>query len=517
MRMRNNEQAMKDLSGKHVLVLGLGVSGLAMARWCTRCGARVRVADTRSQPPQLARLYEDCPKAEFVAGAFSAGLLADGVQAVFRSPGLSPAQVRTVVEAARRNGLLETGELGLFARALRDLQSGSDYAPDVLAITGTNGKTTVTALTTTLVRAAGRSVMMAGNIGPTMLDSLMQALDTGALPQVWVLELSSFQLSAPGVFAPQAATVLNVSQDHLDWHADMRDYALAKIRIFAPGTVAVINREDEQLRAHFEMYVSVLTPGERPRVVTFACNRPQQPGDFGVVNTDGTDWLVRLPEAVDTSRKAQEEAQHYAAQTMMPASALQLIGRHNVGNALAALALCSAVGLPLAPMLSALREYRGEPHRLQFCAEIQGRAFVNDSKATNTGATLSALMSLGDDAHRLVLLLGGDGKGQDFTPLQTRLRQYARAVILMGRDASLIGKMLQDSLSDMVSVRYVADMQEAVTVAYGLSQPGDTVLLSPACSSLDQYDDYAHRGVVFQQAIEQLRRDLEATAEGEAA
>lgn len=511
-----HNRIMKDLAGKQVLVLGLGVSGLAMARWCTRCGARVRVADTRSQPPQLARLYEDCPDAEFVAGAFSAGLLADGIQAVFRSPGLSPVQVRTVVEAARGNGLLETGELGLFARALHYLEMGSGYTPDVLAITGTNGKTTVTALTTTLVRAAGRSVMMAGNIGPTMLDSLMQALDADALPQVWVLELSSFQLSAPGVFAPQAATVLNVSQDHLDWHADMRDYALAKIRIFAPGTVAVINREDEQLRAYFDMYVSALIPDERPRVVTFACNRPQQAGDFGVVNTDGTDWLVRLPEAMDTSRKAQEEVRHCAVQTMMPAAALQLIGRHNVGNVLAALALCSAVGLPLAPMLSALREYRGEPHRLQSCAVVQGREFVDDSKATNVGATLSALMSLGDDAHRLVLLLGGDGKGQDFSPLQTMVRQYVRAVVLMGRDAPVIGKVLQESLSDMVPMHYAADMQEAVTAAYGLSQPGDVVLLSPACSSLDQYDNYAHRGAAFLHAIERLRSDA-GMAEGGAA
>lgn len=504
---------MKDLKGKRVLILGLGVSGLAMARWCARQGARVRVADTRSQPPQLEQLRQDCPDAEFVPGAFSAALLAGGVQAVFRSPGLSPAQVQVVAGAAHQRGLLETGELGLFAQALHDLQIDTGYRPDVIAVTGTNGKTTVTSLTASLVRAAGCSVAMAGNVGPTMLDTLQAALDAGEFPQVWVLELSSFQLSAPGIFAPQAATVLNISQDHLDWHSDMREYALTKIRIFAGSTVAVLNREDEQVQAYFEMYSSALKLGERPRVVTFGYDRPQQAGDFGVVESGGMDWLVRLPEAVDTKKSAQEEAKHYALQSMMPAGVLRLMGRHNACNALAALALCTAVGLPLAPMLFALREYRGEPHRLQSCGVVNGREFVDDSKATNVGAALSALNSLGGDGRKLVLLLGGDGKGQDFAPLCAAVRQYVRAVVLMGRDAVAIGETVRDGLGDLLPLQHASDMDEAVTVAYGLSQPGDVVLLSPACSSLDQYSNYTFRGMAFRDAMQALP-DGGGSAEG---
>lgn len=495
---------MKDLQGKHVLVLGLGVSGLAMARWCVRHGARVRVADTRSEPPQLAQLREDCPHAEFVAGAFAVDLLADGVQAVFKSPGLSPQQTKVVVDAARARGLWETGELGLFAQALHDLQLGSGYQPDTIAITGTNGKTTVTNLTAKLVQAAGRSVAMAGNVGPTMLDSLQAGLDGDALPDVWVLELSSFQLSAPGVFAPQAATVLNISQDHLDWHHDMNEYALAKIRVFAGNTIAVLNREDETVKTYFQAYLDALKTNRQPRVVTFGYNAPSRAGDFGVVDAGGMDWLVRLPEAVD----AKDEADSYAMQSMMPAGVLKILGKHNACNGLAALALCTGIGLPLAPMLYALREYEGEAHRLQSCGVVNGREFVDDSKATNVGATLSALASLGSASNsnrKLVLLLGGDGKGQDFEPLRAVVRRYARAVVLMGSDATLIGDTLKDCLQDAVPMQHASTMQEAVQVAYGLSASGDVVLLSPACSSLDQYKNYAYRGQAFRDAMQEVQ------------
>ena len=235
---------MENLKDQHVLILGLGLSGLAMARWCARCGAQVTVADTREAPPQLQALREQVPQARFIAGAFDAALLEDAVGAVFRSPGLSPAQVAPVVSAASEAGLTIGGELSLFAVALADLKRQQSYAPAVLAVTGTNGKTTVTALTGQLVERSGRTVAVAGNIGPSLLDTLAQKMDASALPQVWVIELSSFQLDAAGDFEPTAAAVLNVTQDHLDWHGSMQAYADAKARVFGKSGLMILNRED---------------------------------------------------------------------------------------------------------------------------------------------------------------------------------------------------------------------------------------------------------------------------------
>ena len=471
---------MSPLNAVHVLILGLGQSGLAMARWCTHAGARVTVADTRSGPPGAAALAAECPQARFVSGPFSAALIdGQGVQAVYLSPGLAPAQTAPVVEAARAIGLPVGGELSLFAQALAALHASEGYAPQVLAITGTNGKTTVTALTAQLVAAADRTVAVAGNIGPTLLDTLAQRRDAGTLPQVWVLELSSFQLDGVQDFEPTAATVLNVSQDHLDWHGSMAAYMAAKARIFGRQAMMVLNRDDPQVMAmHAAAGAATEPPKARgakaapPRaMVSFGAGLPTRAGDYGIETVNGMAWLVRAQAGDDTRKRRATDTD----------------------DALAALALASSTGAALAPMLYALREYRGEPHRVEPIGVLDGVEYFDDSKGTNVGATVAALNGLGAD-RRLVLILGGDGKGQDFSPLCEPVARHARAVLLIGRDAALI----RDALAaNGVPLHEVGTLDAAVPQAQALAQSGDAVLLSPACASLDQFRDYAHRADVF--------------------
>ena len=494
---------MSPLNAVHVLILGLGQSGLAMARWCTHAGARVTVADTRSGPPGAAALAAECPQARFVSGPFSAALIdGQGVQAVYLSPGLAPAQTAPVVEAARAIGLPVGGELSLFAQALAALHASEGYAPQVLAITGTNGKTTVTALTAQLVAAADRTVAVAGNIGPTLLDTLAQRRDAGTLPQVWVLELSSFQLDGVQDFEPTAATVLNVSQDHLDWHGSMAAYMAAKARIFGRQALMVLNRDDPQVMAmHAAAGAATEPPKARgakaapPRaMVGFGAGLPTRAGDYGIETVNGMAWLVRAQAGDDTrKRRATDTDDALFIQRLMPADALRIRGRHNAVNALAALALASSTGAALAPMLYALREYRGEPHRVEPIGVLDGVEYFDDSKGTNVGATVAALNGLGAD-RRLVLILGGDGKGQDFSPLCEPVARHARAVLLIGRDAALIRDALAAS---GVPLHEVGTLDAAVPQAQALAQSGDAVLLSPACASLDQFRDYAHRADVF--------------------
>ncbi|MGE4329527.1 Mur ligase family protein, partial [Diaphorobacter sp.] len=344
-------QAAPALEGKQVLVLGLGASGLAMARWCVRCGAQVTVADTRASPPQLAQLRTELPQVEFVAGAFDSALVqARALHAVYRSPGLSPAEIAPVVVAAGALQISVEGELGLYSLALRELRAAQGYAPAVLAITGTNGKTTVTSLTALLAQCAGKSVAIAGNIGPTLLDTLAQHIDAGTLPEVWVLELSSFQLDGVTIgasgFEPTAAVVLNITQDHLDWHGSMAAYAQAKARIFGEQALMVLNREDPEVMALLPPPVRVRLQKPQQRAhVTFGGDMPQRPGDFGIEVVSGMAWLVRAHEADETVRgakgaRAQQADLHI--QRLMPEGALRIRGRHNAINALAALALAQA-------------------------------------------------------------------------------------------------------------------------------------------------------------------------------
>ena len=489
------QDAAQHLRGQRVLVLGLGASGLAMARWCARAGAQVTVADTRSAPPQLALLQAELPSVRFIAGPLSAELVAgQDVTSVYRSPGLAPQEIAPVVDAARAIGLPVGGELDLFAKALAALAQQHGYAPKVLAITGTNGKTTVTALTGQLLVHAGWSVAVAGNIGPSLLDTLAHHLDAENLPQAWVLELSSFQLEGVQDFAPSAAVVLNITQDHLDWHGSMAAYAAAKARIFGAQGCMVLNRQDEAVMAMLPAPVKLKGGKLQPRWhTTFGSNLPQQPGDFGLEEVNGMRWLVRAHDEAGPDGSL-------FLQRLLPADVLRIRGLHNACNALAALALAQAAGCPLAPLLFGLREYRGEPHRVQSLGLVDGIEYFDDSKGTNVGATVAALHGLGPQ-QRIVLILGGLGKGQDFAPLAAPVAQYVRAVVLIGRDAPAIRQALAPT---GVALHDAADLPSAVLLARAQAQPGDAVLLSPACASMDMFRDYAHRAQVFTEAVQAL-------------
>lgn len=493
-----------------VLVLGLGESGLAIARWCARHGCRLRIADTREAPPNLAALQAEGIDAEFVGGPFTPALLDGGVEIVGLSPGLSPLEpsLAALIAAANERGVAVWGELEFFAQALRAL-GASGYQPKVLAITGTNGKTTTTSLTGLLCERAGKKVGVAGNISPAMLDRLAGAIDATALPDVWVLELSSFQLETARTFAPDAAAILNITQDHLDWHGSFDAYAAAKGRIFGATTTRVLNRDD----AAVMKFAPAAGAVDAARTVTFGLNEPAHEGDYGLSRDNGIAWLV---EAIDrdatdepaTGRRRKREAAHtpdIAQKRLMPADALRIRGLHNAANALAAFALARAIDLPAAPLLHALREYRGEAHRVELIATLDDVDYVDDSKGTNVGATVAALDGL---AQRIVLIAGGDGKGQDFTPLAAPVARWCRAVLLIGRDAPAI----RDALAETgVPLADHATLEDAVRAAGGLAEPGDAVLLSPACASLDMFKSYAHRADVFRRAVDDLALDKGAT------
>ena len=502
----------QHLQGQRVLILGLGASGMAMARWCVRAGAQVTVADTREAPPQLAALQQELPSVQFVGGALTSALV-DGqsLTSVFRSPGLAPDSIASVVDAARAIGLPVGGELDLFAAALKGMAQAHGYAPKVLAITGTNGKTTVTSLTGKLLEHAGMSVGVAGNIGPTLLDTLSARIDAQDLPQAWVLELSSFQLDGVQGFEPTAAVVLNVTQDHLDWHGSMQAYAAAKARIFGQTALMVLNREDSIVMDMLPAPVKVKLQKPQLRAhVTFGADMPRNPGDFGIEMVAGMAWLVRAMDVDTAGRKSRDPQDDLVIQRLLPADALRIRGRHNATNALAALALAQAAGAALAPMLYGLREYRGERHRVEPIGMVNGIEYFDDSKGTNVGATAAALTGLGAD-RRIVLILGGLGKGQDFAPLAAPVSRYVRAVVLIGRDAPLIKQALQ---GEGVPLLDAADMAQAVQFATAQAKEGDAVLMSPACASMDMYRDYEHRAQAFIDAVQALADEAGQVMEG---
>lgn len=598
---------MKSLKNQRVLVLGLGESGLAMARWAAHCGAAaITVADSRATPPKAGELAAELPDAHFVQG-FDPALL-EGTDRVLKSPGLAPldVQLAPLLSAAAERGIAVQGELGLFAQALAELKAERGYAPKLLAITGTNGKTTTTMLCGSLVERSGARVAVAGNVGPTMLDTLAAALasepepaaieepaavepaapaeeaqpapspvETGEgggegevtaveevsepaseealaeasaeprptddteigggppphlipppppgpvfehLPEVWVLELSSFQLDGAEGFVPSAAVVLNVTQDHLDWHGSMPAYAAAKARIYGPAdawdSVMVVNRDEPAVEAMVPAPVVVkpVQRGQRSRtmerkVVRFGLDAPRRPGDWGLVVENGMAWLVRAMESDETVKRPKrgglDEEEEIVLQRLMPADALRIRGRHNASNALAALALATAAGRPLAPMLHGLREYRGEPHRVEVIGSVGGVEAVDDSKGTNVGATVAALNGLGVDKSpgKLVVILGGDGKGQDFAPLARPVAQHARAVATIGRDAQAIEAAIA---SAGVPLQRHDSLEAAVRWSFAQAEPGDAVLLSPACASLDMFRNYAHRAEVFVATVREL-------------
>ena len=424
-----------SLNGKRILVLGLGDTGLSMARWVARHGGTARVADTRESPPRRADFV-----GELHTGAFKPSLL-DGVDLVCVSPGLSLED--EVVRRAVAMGTPVVGDVELFA--------WENKAP-VLAITGTNGKTTVTALVGHLLRTAGVDCEVAGNISPPVLDS---ALSRKKPPAVWVLELSSYQLETTWSLAPRAATMLNLSEDHFDRYAGLDDYGAAKARVFMGAAVQVLNRDDERSLA-------MALPGKK--VVTFGLDAPRGEG-YGV----SAGSLVRGKTQI------------------LPVAELPIRGTHNVANALAACALAAT----LDASFRGLKSFNGLPHRLELVAIRRGVEWYDDSKGTNVGATVAALRGLG---KKTVLILGGEGKGQDFSPLREPVARFAAKVLLIGRDAPLIAKV--------VGGEHCHSLEEAVDKASRVA--AEAVLLSPACASFDMFRDYQHRGEVFAAAVKGL-------------
>ena len=456
--------------GKKALVMGLGESGLSMAQWLMRHGASVRVADSRAQPPGLDALRTELPQAEVRTGPFKEALL-EGVDLLALSPGLSPQE--PIVRAARAAHIDVVGDVELFARALP-----KEGGPIVIGITGTNGKTTVTALTGAMCAVAGKDTVVAGNISPAILTALMQCEDEGREPEVWVLELSSFQLETTDSLKATAATMLNLTEDHLDRHGAMAEYAEAKARIFHGAGAQVLNRDDAYSRG-------MQLPGLR--VYSFGLGPALSSEDYGLLSVKGEHWLAQ------------------GMTPLMPLSSMTLEGLHNAANALAALALVRAVGLSLAPCLDALKHFKGLPHRVERAGEVDGVVYYDDSKGTNVGSTVAALAGFAKQfeatPHRVVLIVGGEGKGQNFEPLSVAVAQSARAVVLIGRDAELIEETL---IGSGVPLYRAEDMQEAVRIAQLRAQQGDAVLLSPACASFDMFRNYKHRGEVFCAAVKVL-------------
>jgi UDP-N-acetylmuramoylalanine--D-glutamate ligase len=398
------------------------------------------------------------------------------------------------------------GELDLFAQAIADLGVATSYFPKIIAVTGTNGKTTTVRLVHHLCEAANKSVIAAGNISPSLLDALLDAMHSNSLPEIWAIELSSFQLSLVKTFSPTVAVVLNLSQNHLDWHATEQSYEDAKLKVMGASsstpTIRVVNRA-QTLQLHDS------APGI---VLSFGTDQPSQVGEFGLMRDGGLMWLAQglsdegavLPNWAGPVRLAGKRIrkpvvpQEVVIKRLMPADALKIRGRHNQLNALAALALCTAVGVPMAAMLHGLRSFSGEPHRCQLVRILNDIEYYNDSKATTIAATVAALSGLDKPS---VLIAGGKGKGQDFSALAQAVREHAKAVFLIGVDAPLIMTALQATGVELILCE---SLEDAVTKAHQRVRAGEVVLMSPACASLDMFANYEARGHAFAAAVEAL-------------
>jgi UDP-N-acetylmuramoylalanine--D-glutamate ligase len=464
----SGKSAQRRYQGRHAVVLGLGMTGLSLARHLARHGADVRVADTRSDPPNRAALASALPQVPLQTGEFSEATF-DGADIIAISPGVS--QHHPAIRAAVEAGVEIVGDIELFARALPADQK-------VLAVTGTNGKSTVASLAGALTQASGLSTIVAGNIGHAVLDALATIEAGAAWPNVFVLELSSYQLETTTSLRLVAAAVLNVSPNHMDRYAGIADYAEAKARIFARANVQVLNRDDPIVRL-------MRWPGRTAQ--TFGESVPLSEEEWGLVERADGAWLAR------------------GGELLMQASRLALVGRHNAQNALAALALASSLARIGRPMLEALAGFRGLAHRMTPIVEAEGVLYVDDSKGTTVAATQAALAGIG---RPVVLIAGGDGKGQGFAPLRASVERTCRAVLLIGRDAPQIARALEGSA---VRVEMPGTLGAAVERAIDLAVPGDAVLLSPACASLDQFRDYAERGRRFAEFVRaRVAADIDA-------
>ena len=448
-------------------MLGLGDTGLSMTRWLVRHGADVRVADSRDHPPHAATLADELPQVNLATGAFRERDFA-GTDMIAISPGIDRRQP-PIAEAIGR-GVPVVGDMELFARAL-NTEHATLNTPKVLAVTGSNGKSTVTAMAGDMCVAAGVVTTVAGNIGFPVLDALAAVENGAATPDVFVLELSSFQLESTSSLRPDAAAMLNLCEDHMDRYDSLANYAAAKARIFAGGGVQVLNRDDA-------WSVGMARAGRT--VATFGLDAPRSDAEWGITAARGKRALA------------------HGARELLAVDELPVAGLHNAANALAALALVHVIDLPEAPLPAALRAFRGLPHRMQRVAEVGGVAFYDDSKGTNVGATVAALSGMD---RPVVLIAGGDGKGQDFAPLAPPVTAHARAVVLIGRDAGALASALAGR---GVPLTQASSMEDAVRAAFRASRPGDAVLLSPACASYDMFRNYMHRAEVFVAAVKAL-------------
>ncbi|MGO9444019.1 MAG: UDP-N-acetylmuramoyl-L-alanine--D-glutamate ligase [Thiobacillaceae bacterium] len=457
------------LAGKKILVLGLGDTGLSCVRWLRARGVQVSVADSRANPPNARVLSETCPDVPLHAGPFRDTDMQTTDMLVL-SPGIALSE--PAVARASAAGMEVVGDVELFARAIAVLNQDRDHPMKVIAITGSNGKSSTTALVGEMCKAAGLATCVAGNIGLPVLDALLEVeAGVAPVPQAWVLELSSFQLETTSSLNADVATVLNISEDHLDRYPGVEAYALAKARIFSGNGIQVLNREDARVMA-------MALPGRN--IVTFGIHTPAGKGQFGFC----------------------EGELCHSQEQLIPASDLPITGLHNVANALAALALATSIGVPETQALQALRHFKGLPHRVEWIADINGVSYFDDSKGTNVGATEAALYGMG---RKVVVILGGDGKGQNFSPLKQAVAVNARAVILIGRDGPVIGAALTGCNVPVVAA---AGMEDAVKAARTLAHHGDAVLLSPACASFDMFRNYVHRSEAFVAAVHQLSGEV---------
>jgi len=452
-----------DFANQHVIVVGLGDTGLASAAWLVAHGARVTVADSREAPPNVTTLAERLPGVALRCGAFDEASFADADLLVV-SPGVALATPAVAAYIAAGGPVV--GDVELLALSLRSRPG------KLIAITGSNGKTTVTALVGHLCQAAGLDTVVAGNIGLPVLEALLEREQSGIWPDVWVLELSSFQLETTTSLAADAATVLNISEDHLDRYQDLLDYAHSKTAVFGGSGVQVLNRDDALCRA--------MCRPNRP-IVWFSLQDAS--ADYGLIREQDNYWLASRGEK------------------LLDVAALQLTGLHNAANALAALALTEAIGLPRTVLLDGLTTFKGLAHRVELIDEFDGIAYIDDSKGTNVGATEAALNGM---TRKVVLIAGGDGKGQDFAPLKPALARIGRAVLLIGRDAPKLRAALAGSTLPLIDC---VTLEEATRQAATLAESGDVVLLSPACASLDMFRNYAHRAQVFIDTVAAIKQE----------
>jgi len=470
------EQDLTQDDEQQDIILGLGKTGLSLLRFFARdprATIRPIVCDTRQNPPELETLRREFPDVEVRLGPLDAEFLCACEGSIFVSPGISLKEPALV--AAARCGVDISGDIDVFA-------TFAD-AP-IVAITGSNGKSTVTTLVGEMAKAAGWSVAVGGNLGTPALDLLNKEVE------LYVLELSSFQLETCSELGAEVACLLNISEDHMDRYDSLKEYRAAKMRVFNGAWKSVY--AEEFLLEHLQDENEEDEKEEEMRwhggIWSFGFETGPEPEHFGLLRSDGVDYLA------------------HSFDLLLPVAELKIRGTHNQLNAMAALAIGHAAGLPMPAMLDALREFTGLAHRCQWLREYQGVAWYNDSKATNVGAARAAIEGLGQDIPgKLVLIAGGDGKGADFSPLCEPVSHYCRAVILLGRDAGKLAAALSSQHKPAALYR-VDSLEQAVLRAAELARSGDAVLLSPACASLDMFKNFEHRGEVFAQAVEALGR-----------